>query len=84
MEKKEAKLEYPRKWGFTVIGRDKEKIEQAIKEVLGEKEHNCKFSKTSKNGKFNSYNAECTVESEEERDKLYKAFGDHDDVDYVL
>ena len=80
----EAELTYPRKWDFTIIGRDKEKIENAIKEVFGDKEHSCKFSKVSKNGKFNSYSASCQVESKEERDKLYKKFQEHNDLNYIL
>ena len=77
-------INYPTKWGFKVIGKDKDKIEQAIKEVMGDKEHSLKFSNSSKKGTFHSYNTECVVESQEERDKLYKAFGEHNDVDYVL
>jgi len=77
-------INYPAKWGFKVIGKDKEKIELAIKEIMGDKAHSCKFSNTSKNGKFNSFSAECIVDSQEERDALYKAFGKHDDVDYVI
>ncbi len=77
-------INYPVKWGFKVMGKEREKIEAAIKEVMGEKSHICKFSKASKNGKFSSYNAECTVDSKEERDALYKAFGDHMHIDYVL
>ncbi len=81
---KKAKISYPTKWGFTVIGKDKEKIEKAIAKVMGEKVHSCKFSKSSKNGKFHSYQAQCEVKSQEERDKLYEAFGDHQDIDYVF
>ncbi len=81
---KKAKISYPTKWGFTVIGRDKEKIEQAIKKVIGDKIHSCKFSKTSKNGKFHSYQAHCEVDSKQERDRLYQEFGDHEDIDYVF
>ncbi len=77
-------IDYPTKWRFKVIGRDKEKVEQAIKEVMGDKTHSCKFSKTSKKGNFHSYSASCIVESQEERDRLYKAFGDHDNVDFVF
>ncbi|NPA50064.1 MAG: DUF493 domain-containing protein [Epsilonproteobacteria bacterium] len=84
MENKEKKLTYPRDWEFTIIGRDKDKIEDAIKEVLKDKEHTFSFSKVSKNGKFSSYRAKCEVETEEERDNLYKNFGDHKDVDYVF
>lgn len=82
--KKKPKIEYPAKWGFKVLGKDKEKIEDAIKEVMGEKSHRYHFSKVSKNGKFSSFHVECTVDNQQERDALYKAFGDHIDVDYAL
>ena len=84
MQKKEEKLTYPRKWEFMVVGRDKEKIENAIKEVLKDKEHSFEFSKVSKNKKFNSYKARCEVKNQEERDKFYKDFNDHQDIDFVL
>jgi putative lipoic acid-binding regulatory protein len=81
---KEAKLEYPREWDFTIIGRDKEKIEKAIKEVLANKEYKYSFSKSSKNGKFQSYSASCEVASEQERDELYKKFSNHNNLDYIM
>ncbi len=81
---KEAKLKYPRKWDFTIIGRDKDKIQKAIKEIFRDKDYSCKFSKTSKNGKFNSYSASCEVQSEEERDEIYKKLSKHNDLDYIL
>ena len=77
-------INYPTKWGFKVIGRDKDKVEQAIKDILCNKTHSCKFSNSSKGGKFSSFSAECTVDNEEERDALYKAFGEHSDVNYVM
>ncbi len=78
------KIEYPTNWGFKLIGKDKEKLLACIKETMGEKEHLCSLGNASKTGKFHSYNASCTVESKEERDKLFKCFQDHDDVDMVI
>ena len=77
-------IEYPTKWGFKLIGRDKEALLTCIKEAMGEKEHLCSLSNTSKTGKFHSYNASCSVESEEERNKIFKYFETHDDVDMVI
>ncbi len=82
--KEKPKITYPTKWGFKIIGKDKEKVEAAIKDIMGDKEHICNFSNTSKNGKFNSFNAECEVKSQEERDQLYKAFNEHEDINYVI
>jgi putative lipoic acid-binding regulatory protein len=77
-------LEYPREWGFKIIGRDKEKLKDAIKEVLKDKEHTTKEGNSSKSGKFHTMNATCQVNSQEERDRLFKAFSDHDDIDIVI
>jgi len=77
-------IEYPTQWGFKLIGRDKDALHKAIKEVMGEREHLCHYGNPSKNGKFHSYNASCEVPSQEERDRLFKAFQDHGDVEMVI
>jgi len=78
------KIEYPTQWGFKLIGRDKEALLASIKEVMGDKEHLCSLGNPSRTGKFHSYNASCIVESQEERDGLFKCFQDHDDVKMVI
>ena len=78
------KIDYPTNWGFKLIGRDKDKLLACIKEAMGEKEHLCSLGNTSKTGKFHSYNASCTVDTEEERNKIFKYFEEHDDVDMVI
>jgi putative lipoic acid-binding regulatory protein len=77
-------IDYPTQWGFKLIGRDKDALHRAIKEVMGDKEHLCHLGNTSKTGKFHSYNASCVVDHEEERDRIFKAFQDHDDVKMVI
>ncbi len=80
-------IAYPTKWGFKIIGRDKESLEKSIKEIMkivGDKEHHCALGNASKTGKFHSYNASCIVDTEEERNKIFKYFSDHDDVDMVI
>ncbi len=81
---KKPQIDYPTQWGFKIIGRDKEALLKAIKEVMGEREHLCHLGNSSKTGKFHTYNASCTVEHQEERDALFKAFADHDDVEMVI
>ena len=80
----QPKIEYPTRWGFKIIGKDKEKLEACIKEVMGEKEHLCSLGNSSKTGKFHTYNASCVVDSQEERDRLFKCFQDHEDVNMVI
>jgi len=82
--KERPEISYPTNWGFKLIGRDKDKLLACIKEAMGEKEHLCSLGNASRTGKFHSYNASCTVETEEERNKIFKYFEDHDDVDMVI
>ena len=80
-------ITYPTSWGFKLIGRDKEALLKCIKEIMkevGEKEHLCSLGNASRTGKFHSYNASCTVDTEEERNRIFKYFKDHDDVDMVI
>jgi len=82
--KERPEISYPTNWGFKLIGRDKDKLLACIKEAMGEKEHLCSLGNASRTGKFHSYNASCTVETEEERNRIFKYFEDHDDVDMVI
>lgn len=77
-------IDYPTRWGFKVIGKDKDALMACIKEVMGEKEHLCSLGNQSRTGKFTTYNASCVVESQEERDKLFKCFQEHKDVEVVI
>ena len=80
-------INYPTQWGFKIIGRDKEKLLACIKEIMeqeGDKVHECRLGNSSKTGKFHTYNASCTVDSEEERNRIFKYFSDHDDVEMVI
>ena len=78
------KIEYPTQWGFKLIGRDKEALLRCIKEAMEGKEHLCSLGNASKTGKFHSYNASCVVESQEERDRIFKYCQEHNDVDMVI
>ena len=78
------KIEYPTNWGFKLIGRDKDALLACIKEAMGEREHLCSLGNASRTGKFHSYNASCNVETEAERNRIFKYFEDHKDVDMVI
>jgi len=80
-------INYPTDWGFKIIGRDKDALEKCIKEIMkieGNKKHLCSIGNQSKTGKFTTFNATCTVASEEERNRIFKYFEDHDDVNMVI
>ena len=82
--KEKPEIEYPTQWGFKIIGRDKDALLACIKEIMGEKEHLCSLGNTSKTGKFTTYNASCMVDSKEERDRIFKYFQEHKEVQMVI
>jgi putative lipoic acid-binding regulatory protein len=65
-------IEYPVEWGYRVIGEDEEKIRVAIDEVVDALEYSIKFSKTSKGGKYRSFEVKVTVPDESERDRVFR------------
>ncbi len=77
-------ISYPTQWGFKLIGKNRDALHTCIKEVMGDKEHLCSTGNASKTGKFHSYNTSCQVDSQDERDRLFKCFQDHDDVKMVI
>jgi len=81
---KKPEIHYPTQWGFKIIGKNKEKLLSCIKEAMGEKKHLCHLGNSSKTGKFHTYNASCSVESEVERNKIFNYFEMHEDVNMVL
>jgi len=76
-----AKIEYPCDWEFCVFGKDKDKLHAAIKECLPE-HFDHKHSKSHKS--FCSQKAKVRVESEEERNELYKKLQNHPEIKFIL
>ncbi len=82
--KAKPKIEYPCEWGFKLIGTDRRKLQECVFDIMGEKEYKCRDGNVSKNGKFVTLNTSCEVCSKEERDRLFKAFQEHNDVKMVI
>ncbi|HHD81771.1 MAG TPA: DUF493 domain-containing protein [Campylobacterales bacterium] len=77
-------IEYPCEWGYKLIGKDKVKLEECIFDTVGERAYTTKAGNTSSKGKFHTLNMTCKVASEEDRNKIFKAFCDHPDVKMVI
>ena len=77
-------ISYPTTWKYKLIGRDLDKLVDCVKACMQDKIHTCTQGNISKTGKFHSYNTSCTVGSEEERNKIFKYFEEHADVDMVI
>ena len=77
-------IEYPCEWGYKLIGTDTTALQAVIFDVVGERPYTTKGGNSSSKGKFHSLNMRCRVESQEDRDRIFKAFSDHKDVKMVI
>ncbi len=77
-------IEYPCEWGYKLIGTDIAALQAVIFDIVGERPYTTKGGNSSSKGKFHSLNMSCMVESQEDRDKIFKAFSDHKDIKMVI
>ena len=77
-------IEYPCEWGYKIIGTDKIKLEATVFDIVGTRAYKTKGGNTSSKGKFHSLSMSCRVESQGDRDAIFKAFQEHDDVKMVI
>jgi len=82
--KKRPEIKYPCEWRYKLIGQDRDKLEACVFDIMAQKEYTSSAGNISKNGKFVSMNVSCNVDSEEERNTLFKEFQDHEDVKMVI
>ena len=78
------KIEYPCEWGYKIIGKDKVLLERAIFEVMGERDYKTPTHNTSSKGKFHALSTACKVESQIDRDAIFKAFQKHQSIKMVI
>ena len=64
-------IEYPCRWNYKAVGRDKFELKREISSAIFEKDFKISSSKASKNGKFISLNVDVLVSSDEERREVY-------------
>ena len=77
-------LEYPCSWNYKVVGEEREKLENAIREVILEREHKITHSNTSRGGKYISLNLDLLVHNEDDRTFIYEALKAHQHIKMVL
>lgn len=77
-------LDYPCKWTYKVIGPHPEKLREAILEVLQKRASTIIPSHTSRTGKYHSLTVDLQVNSEEDRNRIYRGLKDHPEVKMVL
>ena len=77
-------LTYPCSWAYKLIAGEKEALEQAIHDVISQREHSLTHSKNSKGGKYVSMNLELLVHNEDDRNFIYEALKAHQNIKMVL
>ncbi len=78
-----VEIEYPTVWRYKVIGENAKKTREAIESVT-KRPTTVTFSKQSNRGKYQSFNADIMVHSEEEREEIFKKLKEHKDIKMVL
>ena len=81
---KKIVLEYPCNWCYKVIASEREALEQAIRDVIDEREHKITPSNKSKSGKYTSMNLDLLVHNEDDRTFIFEALKKHQDIKMVL
>ena len=75
-------IKYPCMWGFRIIGEDKEKMRNAVKECIDNQDVNVEDN--NQKGKYYTQKFEAYCTSEEERNEFFKRLTKHKDIKIVL
>ena len=81
---KKLELTYPCSWSYKLIAGEREALKQAIRDVIDEREHRLTHSKNSKGGKYISMNLDMLVHNEDDRNFIYEALKQHQNIKMVL
>ena len=79
---KNIQIQYPCYWEYTIIGTDREKMREAVRECINNQEYEIKNSK--QHGKYFSQKFKVYVESEKERNHFFTNLKNHKDIKFVL
>ena len=77
-------IEYPCPWNFKVIGREEDRMRQAIAEIMGNSAYRLTFSNQSRHGKYCSLNLDMVVLDEPHRLDIFEALRHHRNIRIVL
>ena len=81
---KKVVIEYPCNWCYKVIATEREALEQAIRDVIDERDHKLTSSNKSKSGKYTCMNLDLLVHNEDDRTFIFEALKRHQDIKMVL
>ncbi|MGM0681597.1 MAG: HP0495 family protein [Thermodesulfobacteriota bacterium] len=81
---KKTGINYPCQWQYKLIGRESESLKDAVKKIVKGAPHSLTPSRTSRNGKYVSYNLELFVATEEIRDYYFNELRSHSAIKIIL
>lgn len=79
----EAKIEYPCKWEYRIIGEDEDKIRDFVFELL-DKQYGLERKNASSNGKYISLHLIVEVDNEEERNLIFQKLLNFEAIKMVI
>ena len=77
-------VSYPCQWDFKVIGTDEPALRRAIEQIVADRAYQLNVSNRSRGGKYCSLKLTVQVEDEANRNAIFKALSDHNDVTTLL
>lgn len=77
-------IRYPCLWTYKVIGRDRDRVLEAIDEVMQQRPCEVHYSRSSSKGKYHSFSLEITLYSDNQRLSIYEALMRHPAIRIVL
>ncbi len=83
-ENKKMKISYPCPWSYKIIGPDKDLVKEAITTIFTPKEYSLRYANASRTGKYHSWSVTLKVESEGERNTLFRELKNHPNIRMVI
>lgn len=81
---KKVELTYPCSWSYKIIGYEQEIIEEAVNDIIDDRERSLTNSHNSKGGKYASMNLKLLVHNEDDRNFIYEKLKLHPNIKMVL
>ena len=79
-----AKVDYPCRWLYKVVGSDEEQLSLALAEIIDRESCHISPSNSSRTGKYICLNVEVPVKNEKQRNSIYMALKAHPKIIIVL
>jgi len=77
-------IEYPSEWSYKIIGNNLEKMIKLIEDTVEKMEYDLTPFNVSKKGNYYSLSLKVKVNSEKERDIVFKKLNEAEEIIYVL